>query len=110
MANQKPVKTYHLYGLPGGGHLSNQMFDYRGQATAVAAVSIKQAFYYAHNNVWAEDPDNPRGILSVYNRLSQPDTKLWTGVKLFGGQMPEHMASKRQTIAWMHEVEELTGD
>lgn len=71
----KRVKVYHLYPTMGG--YTAKSIAYHGQYVAVAAVSIKQAYYFAHNDIWAESVERPAGKLYEYYRGS--GTKVFTG-------------------------------
>jgi len=104
----RATKVYELY--PGGrSGFSNQTADYQGEIVAVAAVSNRQAHYLAHANVWASDPDNPRGILWRYSRgAGAPgDHWLFTGARIYGlggiGVIRRN-AGKRAIGAWMREA------
>jgi hypothetical protein len=98
---KKSVKVYELY--PVGGGFSSKTIDYRGEIFAVAAVSIKQAYYFAGNRIWAEDATNPKGILWVYNKFNNPDTKYWNGSSGWG-LGPRHGAGKREILVWVGEI------
>lgn len=61
----KRKRVYELYPVP-DGH-SAQSVEYHGYMVAIAAVSIKQAFYFAYNFIWA-NVQEPLGILYKYQR------------------------------------------
>ena len=67
--------------------MSTKTADYLGQFVDVAAVSIKQAFFFAGNRQWAEGPDGPAGIVEYYQRGAGPpgDHRLWCGCQIYGG-------------------------
>lgn len=95
---KKPLKIYTLYGSPGGS-LSAKTSDYLGELMNVAAVSIKQAYYFAGNNKWAESPENPAGIVEYYRREAGApgDHFLWCGCRIFGGLAIKHQSSAAAT-------------
>jgi hypothetical protein len=102
----KPVKVYELY--PANGGLSVRTIDYRGEIMAVAAVSVKQAYYYASNDIWADNPDEPAGILWTYDKwesINGPDHTFWNGTKAYGGGGINHMDKKQAISRWMKEME-----
>jgi hypothetical protein len=53
------MRLYTLYPTIDG--YSNKTIDYNGVELSIAAESIKRAFYFAYNDVWAEGPENPSG-------------------------------------------------
>jgi hypothetical protein len=88
------TKLYHLFGYP--DELSARTVDYHGWMCSVAAVSIKQAYYFAGNRVWATDPEDPLGIVEIYNRgAGAPgDHQMFDGCRIYGGLGLEHGAGK----------------
>lgn len=99
-------KSVKLYGLfPMGAGFSNKTINYQGVAYQVAAVSNKQAHYFANNDVWAADVASPAGIVEVYRRgAGNPgDHWLWDGCRVFGGLNVQHGDGKRAISAAMRE-------
>jgi hypothetical protein len=105
----KPVKVYELY-LTGGG-FSVKTIDYNGRVIAVAATSVKQAYYLAYNKVWAKDSEVPLGIIWTYNKWEKgPDHTFWNGttgwgLDGYGASSPQHGEGKKAIIRWMKEME-----
>lgn len=92
------IKLYELY--PTFGKFSVKTVDYRGDVIGVAAVSVKQALYFAYKGAWANDPETPLGIVWECRKHRTPDTVMWTGEKKWGFA-PRHRASHRQITASM---------
>lgn len=63
----KRLRVYRIFPRWDGG-FSTKTADYRGAFYDVAAVSIRQAYYYAGRDVWAAGPDAPAGVLQMYRR------------------------------------------
>lgn len=103
----KPVKVYELY--PANGGLSVKTVDYHGLIIAVAAVSVKQAYYFASNNVWADKPEEPLGIIWTYDKWKNgPDHTFWNGttgygLTGYGETSPQHGEGKKAISKWMKE-------
>jgi hypothetical protein len=100
------VKVYHLY-TTYDGRVSNKTTDYHGELIQVAAVSIRQAYYLAGHNEWADQPGDT-GIVSYYWRSGPkgdggPDHLLWCGCYIYGGLNIEHMSSKTRMVKAMIE-------
>ena len=91
------MKIYTLY--PTGGSFSNNTIDYQGEILDIAAVSNKQAHYFAHKGIWAKDPDNPAGIVLRYKR--DVGHRLWDGCEDFAGLDIHHGSGKRAITAAM---------
>jgi hypothetical protein len=93
----KRRKIYTLYGMP-GGPISSKTEDYEGHSMNVVAVSVKQAYYFAANGVWVEDPENPLGLLEYYRRgAGDPgDHFLWCGCRIFGDLTVGHGSGIRK--------------
>lgn len=99
----KPIRVYELY--PSGDGFSVQTSDYEGKIIAVVASSIKQAYYYAYNNVWANDAKNPFGIIWTYNKwLIDYDHKFFDGTTGYGMGGPQSGDRKRAIQRWMEKV------
>lgn len=83
------VKIYSLF--PDGVGYSNNTVDYHGESWKVAAVSNRQAHYYATNSIWAGGPGEG-GVVEVYRRgWGEPgDHRLWCGCRIYGGIGIEH--------------------
>lgn len=96
------TKVYTLDPRPFGG-FSNRLEDYDGVEYQIAAVSIKQAYYFAGREVWASDTEDPAGILSIYRRGAggPGDHWLWDGCREYGGKRFEHGTGKRAIAAAM---------
>lgn len=79
------TRIYQLYPTLSG--FSAKTIDYHGEQLHVAAVSIKQAMFFAHQSRWADSADNPLGIVEKYKRdAGAPgDHWLWCGCRIFGG-------------------------
>lgn len=73
------VKVYELFPTE-DEKFSLYAKDYNGRIIAVAAVSVKQAFFMAYSNMWADDPDNPLGIIWKYDKWrTDNNCQLFTG-------------------------------
>lgn len=72
-------KIYELY--PSRSGFSCNSKEYDGKFILVAAVSVKQAYYFAGNNIWAKNPNDPEGIVDVYNRNDDCTHTLWCGCR-----------------------------
>ena len=97
--NNKPIKVYELY--PSNGGLSVKTIDYQGEIFGVASISVKQAYYFVYNKVWAYDIENPLGIIWTYNKWNDgPDTRFWNGATGYGCG-PRHNTGKKDISAWM---------
>lgn len=79
------MRLYTLY--PKGGSFSNKTIDYQGTELSIAAESIKQAFYFAHNLAWSAGPESPAGIVEHYQRGGGERGwhRLWCGCRIHGG-------------------------
>lgn len=64
---KKRLRVYRLFPQWDGG-FSTKTAHYNGRSLDVAAVSIRQAYYFAGNDVWAEGPESPAGVLQSYVR------------------------------------------
>jgi hypothetical protein len=98
------VRVYELY--PVGGGYSVKTIDYEGVIYAIAATSVKQAYYFAYNEVWAKDAEKPRGILWKYNKWAKEeggDHTFFDGTKGWGEGEPQHGDKKQVIIKWMEQ-------
>ena len=86
----KRVKVYELY--PSANGFTNSTIGYRGHITAIAAVSIKQAYYFGHNEVWADNDARPIGIIWKYERgRPNGDRQVASGAWTYTqGEEPRH--------------------
>lgn len=62
----KRIKVYELFPTIKG--FTNSVLGYSGSIVAIAAVSIKQAYYFGFNGVWADNDGRPLGIVWKYER------------------------------------------
>ena len=102
MKNVKSIRVYELYPTMSG--FSVKTSDYGGIVFAVAAVSIKQAYYYAYQKTWAQDTENPLGVLWIYDKWllgSGYDTTCFNGSKGYGMGTPQRGDGKRIISKWM---------
>jgi hypothetical protein len=101
--NVKPIKVYELYPTVKG--FSPKTDDYKGEIIAIVATSIKQAYYFAFNQVWVKNKKNPIGIIWTYNkRIAGPDHTFWDGTKCYGMCEPRHGEGKKAILAWMNQM------
>jgi len=97
----KQIRVYEIYPL-GSGFTTKSVY-YKGEIVAVAAVSIKQAYYFAANDEWAAvDAEQPTGIIWKYSKDNgwyqvRPDK--WTNQWI-----PRHTDGVRTIRSFLKEV------
>jgi hypothetical protein len=98
------TRLYEIYPAANRSGFSAQSVDYHGTIYLIAAISIKQAYYFAGNRVWADDADDPAGIVEIYTRNGRPEGwwSLWDGCHIHHGIGIRHGAGKRAISTAMH--------
>lgn len=97
------MKLYTLYPTPSG--FSVKSVDYDGRTYKIAAESVSQAFYFAHNQRWTQGPDSPAGIVEVYQRGGNEEGwhSLWCGCRIHWGIGLEHLMTRTALVRAMRE-------
>lgn len=95
------MKLYTLY--PTSSGFSAKSVEYDGRSYEIAAESVKQAFYLAHNSRWSLGPDDPSGIVEFYQRGGSEAGwhTLWCGCRIHGGIGLKHLMSKAALVQAM---------
>lgn len=99
----KRIRLYEIY--PAGRGFSAQSSDYHGVIYKVAAVSIRQAYFFAGNYTWATDPNNPIGLVEVYNKhvVGEGWHHLWDDCRIHGGVGISHGDSRTRIASAMRQ-------
>lgn len=97
---KKTAKVYELY----SSNFSPWSKHYDGYMIGVAAISAKQAIFFAHNWRWASDPEAPRGVLWEYFRDNDGTYRLWNGKTGYDlARKVRHGTSEKRIREWMNE-------
>jgi len=99
------MRIYTLYSSYSG--FSVKSVDYHGTTYKVAAESVKQAFFFAHNQKWSDGPDASAGIVEIYHRGGDKQGwhQLWCGCKIHGGLGIKNAMTKTALVKAMRSHE-----
>ena len=99
------MKLYTLYPYVHG--FSVKTIDYDGRSYKIAAESVRQAYCFAHHDLWEQSPDNPAGIVEIYQRAGHEEGwhTLWCGCRIHWGIGLQHLMTKTSLVRAMHEHE-----
>lgn len=98
------TRVYTLY--PKGSSFSNKSQDYAGEQWHVLTDSLRQAYFYAYQQIGAQGPEKPEGIIERYRRGGWGDGQgwhaLWCGCRLHEFYGFEHGKTRAAVVRTMN--------